>query len=108
MTLKIRVNNNILTVTCEAREKFGPGDRFLLGTGGIGFAPAPEFEPFRFRRLLAGRCVSVNKQESSDKYEFRNDNRKSRRTWRRHHSLPLLEQRGLEAIPWTQCVRFVP
>lgn len=25
----------------------------------MAFAPAPEFDPFRLRRLLAGRCVSV-------------------------------------------------
>lgn len=41
--------------TWEAREKFGPGERFLFGAGGALFAAPPEFDPFRFRRLLAGR-----------------------------------------------------
>lgn len=53
----------MLTVTCEASEKFGPGDRFL-GTGGIAFGPAPDVEPFRFRRLFAGRCVSTGRKYS--------------------------------------------
>lgn len=44
------------TTTCDAKLKFGPGDRFLLGTGGALLAPPPEFEPFLFRRLLAGLC----------------------------------------------------
>jgi len=45
--------------TCDAKEKFGPGLRFLLGTGGVLLAvPPPEFEPFRFRLLFAGLCVS--------------------------------------------------
>lgn len=41
--------------TCDANEKFGPGDRFLFGTGGALLAAPPEFDPLRFRRLLAGR-----------------------------------------------------
>lgn len=49
--------------TCEAKEKFGPGERFLFGSGGALAAP-PEFEPFRFRLLLAGRWVSI-----TDKYQ---------------------------------------
>lgn len=47
------------TTTCDAREKFGPGERFLLVTGGALFAPPPEFDPFRFRRLFAGLCASA-------------------------------------------------
>lgn len=49
----------ISLTTCDASEKFGPGDRFLLGAGGPALpAPAPELEPLRFLRLLAGRCAS--------------------------------------------------
>ena len=48
-----------LTTTCEASEKFGPGDRFLLGTGGVEFATPPPLDPFRFRRLFAGRWASL-------------------------------------------------
>jgi hypothetical protein len=44
-----------LTTTWEAKEKFGPGDRFLFGTAGVEFAtPPPPLEPFLFRRLFAG------------------------------------------------------
>ncbi len=46
-----------MTTTCEANEKFGPGERFLLVTGGALLA-APEFEPFLFRRLFGGLCAS--------------------------------------------------
>lgn len=42
-------------ITCEASEKLGPGDRFLLGAGGALLAAPPEFDPLRFRRLFAGR-----------------------------------------------------
>lgn len=49
-----------LTTTCDANEKFGPGDRFLFGTGGVEFAPTPPpLDPFRFRRLFAGRWASL-------------------------------------------------
>lgn len=48
-----------LTTTCEASEKFGPGDRFLFGTGGVELATPPPLEPFRFRRLFAGRWASL-------------------------------------------------
>lgn len=48
-----------LKTTCDASEKFGPGERFLLGRGGALLAAPPEFDPFRFRRLLAGRWVSA-------------------------------------------------
>lgn len=44
-----------LTTTCDAREKFGPGERFLLGAGGVELVTPPPLEPFLFRRLLAGR-----------------------------------------------------
>lgn len=40
--------------TCDAREKFGPGERFLLGAGGA-LLPGPDVLPFRFLLLLAGR-----------------------------------------------------
>lgn len=53
--------NGIMKYTWDAREKFGPGDRFLLGSAGALFAAPPLCEPFLFRRLLAGRCDS-NKQ----------------------------------------------
>lgn len=46
------------TLTWDAREKFGPGDLFLLGAGGALF-PGPEVLPFRFLRLLAGLCDSA-------------------------------------------------
>jgi hypothetical protein len=42
-------------LTCDAKEKFGPGDLFLLGAGVALLAAPPEFDPLRFRRLLAGR-----------------------------------------------------
>jgi hypothetical protein len=42
-----------LTTTCDANEKFGPGDRFLFGTGGVELATAP-LDPFLFRRLFDG------------------------------------------------------
>jgi hypothetical protein len=42
--------------TCDANEKFGPGERFLLGTGGV--FTEPELDPLRFLRLLAGLCAS--------------------------------------------------
>lgn len=42
--------------TWDAREKFGPGERFLLlGTAATAFAPPPEFDPFLLRLLFAGR-----------------------------------------------------
>jgi len=47
-----------LVLTCDAKEKLGPGDLFLLGAGGALFAAPPDWEPFRFRRLFAGRCDS--------------------------------------------------
>lgn len=47
-----------LVLTCDAKEKLGPGDLFLLGAGGALLAAPPDWEPFRFRRLLAGRCDS--------------------------------------------------
>lgn len=40
-------------LTCDAREKLGPGDLFLLGAGGA-LLPGPDVLPFRFLRLLAG------------------------------------------------------
>lgn len=43
--------------TCDAREKFGPGERFLLGAGGA-LLPGPDVLPFRFLLLLAGRWDS--------------------------------------------------
>lgn len=52
-----RFGVNKMTTTCEANEKFGPGERFLLVTGGALLA-APEFEPFLFRRLFGGLCAS--------------------------------------------------
>lgn len=51
--------NDHETTTWEARLKFGPGERFLFGTGGALLAPLPEFEPLRFRRLFGGLCASV-------------------------------------------------
>lgn len=48
-----------LTTTCDASEKFGPGDRFLLGTGGVEFATPPPLEPFLFLRLFEGLCASL-------------------------------------------------
>lgn len=45
----------VFFLTCEAREKFGPGERFLFGVGVALFVAPPEFEPLRFRLLLAGR-----------------------------------------------------
>lgn len=50
----------INSTTCDAKLKFGPGDRFLLGTGGALFVAPPDVEPFRFRRLFAGLCVSAS------------------------------------------------
>lgn len=47
-----------LTTTCDANEKFGPGDRFLFGTGGVEFATAP-LDPFLFRRLFDGLWASL-------------------------------------------------
>lgn len=43
-------------VTCEARLKLGPGERFLAGAGGAALGPPL---PLRLRRLLAGRFVSA-------------------------------------------------
>jgi hypothetical protein len=48
-----------LTTTWDASEKFGPGDRFLLGTGGVEFATPPPLEPFLFLRLFEGLCASL-------------------------------------------------
>lgn len=39
----------------------------MLGRGGALLAAPPEFEPFRFRRLLAGRCVSAGEEDNNDK-----------------------------------------
>lgn len=61
-----------MTTTCDASEKFGPGDRFLLVTGGTLFAPPAEFEPFRFRRLFGGLCASTiapTSGEENKKYQ---------------------------------------
>lgn len=49
--------------TCEAKEKLGPGDRFLLGAGGALLATPPDVEPFLFRLLLAGLCDSKQTKE---------------------------------------------
>ena len=46
------------SLTCDAKEKLGPGDLFLFGAGGALFAAPPEFDPLRFRLLLAGRWDS--------------------------------------------------
>jgi hypothetical protein len=54
--------------TCDANEKFGPGERFLLGTGGVLIAD-PELEPLRFLRLLAGLWASVDKKKMISKIE---------------------------------------
>lgn len=59
------MNEDNETTTWEARLKFGPGDRFLLGTGGALFAPLPEFEPFRFLRLFGGRCASEKRDKKN-------------------------------------------
>jgi hypothetical protein len=59
MLLQLRESLATLTTTCEASEKFGPGDRFLFGAGGVEFATPPPLDPFRFRRLLAGRWASL-------------------------------------------------
>lgn len=48
-----------LTTTCDASEKFGPGDRFLLGTGGVEFGTPAPLEPFRFLLLFDGRWASL-------------------------------------------------
>lgn len=62
-----RIARNTKTTTCDAKLKFGPGERFLLGTGGALFAPLPEFEPFRFLRLFAGLWASARtKSEPRD------------------------------------------
>lgn len=50
-----------LISTCDAKEKFGPGERFLLGAGGA-LLPGPEVLPFRFLLLLAGRCDSEKEE----------------------------------------------
>lgn len=52
-----KANDSRSTLTCDAREKLGPGDLFLLGAGGALF-PGPGVLPFRFLRLLAGLCDS--------------------------------------------------
>lgn len=49
----------LLTETCVARLKFGPGDLFLLEPVELGVAFWPDVDPFRFLRLLGARCVSV-------------------------------------------------
>lgn len=40
--------------TCEASEKFGPGDRFLVGADGVLFVAALDCDPLRFLLLLVG------------------------------------------------------
>lgn len=54
------IHCQVRTLACDAREKFGPGDLFLLGAGGALF-PGPEVLPFRFLLLLAGLCDSKKK-----------------------------------------------
>lgn len=49
----------LLTETCVARLKFGPGDLFLLEPVGLGVAFCPDVDPFLFLRLLGARWVSV-------------------------------------------------
>lgn len=53
-----QLRTKCIIFTWEAREKLGPGDRFLLGRAGALFAAPPLCDPFLFRRLLAGRCDS--------------------------------------------------
>lgn len=76
-----------LTTTWDAKEKFGPGDRFLFGTGGVEFATPPPLDPFLFRRLLAGRCASL--MEFSDYFlMFKIDNTMNKK--RRNRTLQAL------------------
>jgi hypothetical protein len=49
-------------LTCDANEKFGPGDLFLLGAGGALFAAAPDCDPLRLRLLLAGLWDSIEEK----------------------------------------------
>ena len=46
----------VVFLTCDANEKFGPGDLFFppMGPEGPGFVA-----PFLFRRLAEGRVVSI-------------------------------------------------
>lgn len=60
---KIGLRNS---TTCDAKEKFGPGERFLLGTGGALFAAPPELEPFLFRLLFAGLWVSAMREKRKE------------------------------------------
>ena len=58
--------------TCEASEKLGPGDRFLLPMppppppppGPPPAALPPPAAPFRFRRFFAGLDVSANEKKN--------------------------------------------
>lgn len=60
MKVKKRVTSLVtLTTTWDASEKFGPGDLFLFGAGGVEFATPPPLDPFLFRRLFAGLCASL-------------------------------------------------
>lgn len=59
-------------LTCDAREKLGPGDLFLLGAGGALF-PGPDVLPFRFLRLLAGLCDSERNKCNDEGMQGRSD-----------------------------------
>lgn len=59
------------TTTWDAKLKFGPGERFLLGTGGALFAPLPEFDPLRFLRLLGGLCASVIRNKNQNNIQWK-------------------------------------
>lgn len=63
-------NNEYETTTWDAKLKFGPGERFLLGTGGALFAPLPEFDPLRFLRLLGGLCASVKQNKDVNEWNI--------------------------------------
>ena len=58
-------------ITCEASEKLGPGDRFLLlmpppppPPPGPPPAVLPPAAPFRLRRFFAGLDVSANEKKN--------------------------------------------
>ena len=78
MESKVRLSEKTLCVallfqqkniTCEAREKLGPGDRFLLLSPPPALPGPPPAEllpaaPFRFRRFFAGLDVSANEKKN--------------------------------------------
>jgi len=55
--------------TCDASEKFGPGDRFLppMGPEGPGFVT-----PFLFRRFAEARVVSEKRRRTLLKFSIEN------------------------------------